>query len=311
MQFKKEIGSAFSGLIGRALGKLKRLSARIGGPVSQGLLFLLKALKDKAVERDMVYLGNNRALTRTVWGHKMFLDTRDVSLTPHLLLDGYWEMWITKFFMGIIREGMTIVEVGSNIGYYTLLAASRVGVHGKVYVFEANPSVFEILYRNMEINGFLDRVSLVNKAVMDKSGCVKFHRRKYHQGSGSIVPYSDNFLREIRDESETIEVEAISLDEYFADQNFKIDVIKIDAEGVEPSIFKGMKGLLSRNRDIKIICEFTPTLYALQGHDPLVFLNDIRDQGFKARYINSKSELEDISIVSSLELVVCDVFIER
>lgn len=310
MQIGKQTGSVLSGIMDRTLGKLKRLSTGIGGASSQAQS-LLKALKDEAGGREMVYLGDNRALTRTVLGHKLFLDTRDVSLTPHLLLDGYWEMWITKFFMGVIREGMIMVEVGSNIGYYTLLAASCVGTQGKVYAFEADPQIFDILYRNMEINGFLDGVTLVNKAVTDKSGSLKFHCLKYHRGSGSIVPSLDESLRQIREESETIEVESVALDEYFTDQNLKIDVIKIDAEGAEPFIFRGMKKLLSRNHDIKIILECTPTLYASQGQNPRAFLDDILAQGFKVRYINPASELEDISIERLLEIPVCVLFIER
>ena len=311
MQVEKETRSALSGIVGRALGKLKRLSAKIGGTIFQAQFLLLKTLKDKARGRDMVYLGNNRALTRTVWGHKMFLDTRDVSLTPHFLLDGYWEMWITKVFMKIVREGMTMVEVGANIGYYTLLAASRVGVHGKVYAFEANPQVFEILYRNIEVNGFLDRVTLVNKAVIDRSGSLTFHCPKYHQAGGSIVPFSDEFLKEKREKSETIEVETVSLDEYFAHQHGKIDILKIDAEGAEPFIFRGMKKLLAGNSDIKIVCEFTPPRYASQGLDPSAFLNEILKQGFKVKLINLQSKLENISIERLLEIPYSEVLIER
>lgn len=139
--------------------------------------------------RSLIYLGDHRALTRTVFGQKMFVDTRDLSLAPHILLDGYWEMWITKFFKGVIKEGMTVVEIGSNIGYYTLLAASQIGAGGRLYAFEANPAVFDILFQNMNVNGFLDRVTLVNKAVLDKSGKLEFHILKRHHGSSSIIGF--------------------------------------------------------------------------------------------------------------------------
>lgn len=312
MGVEKETRSALSGIVGRALGKLKRLSARIARSIFQAQLIpLISYLQGKTINRNMVCLGNNRALTRTTWGHKMFLDSRDVSVTPHLLLDGYWELWITKFFMRILREGMTVVEVGANIGYYTILAASRVGVHGKVYAFEANPQVFDILYRNIEVNGFLDRVTLVNKTVIDKSGSLQFHCPKYHQADGSIVPFSDKLLKEIREERETIKVEAVSLDEYFSQQHEKIDILKIDAEGSEPLIFKGMKKLLASNSDIKIVCEFTPPNYKEQGLDPKAFLNEIIKQGFKVKLINLQSKLENISTERLLEIPYSELFIER
>jgi len=311
MKIRRSSRRFLSGIIGGVFKKLKGLGPSVGEKVSRVEFSLLKTLKGGEMHRDMVYLGDNRALTRTMWGHKMFVDTRDISLAPHILLDGYWEMWITKFFMDTVKEGMTVVEVGSNIGYYTLIAASRIGPQGKVYAFEANPQVFEILFRNIEINGFLGWVTLVNKAAMDKSGSLKFHRSKHHHAGGSIVPFSDEFLTETREESETIEVEAVSLDEYFADQETKVDAMKIDAEGAEPFIFKGMRRLLSSNRDIKIIFEFTPTLYASQGLDPRAFLNDLMSQGFKVKHINPQSQLEEMSIERLLEIPLCEVFLER
>ncbi|MFX1237854.1 MAG: FkbM family methyltransferase [Promethearchaeota archaeon] len=232
-------------------------------------------------------------------------------MTPHLLLDGYWELWVTKFFLKILQERMTVVEVGANIGYYTILAASRVGVHGKVHAFEANPEVFDILYRNIEVNGFRDRVTLVNKAVIDKSGILQFHCPQYHQAGGSIVPFSEKLLKEIREERETIKVETISLDEYFEHHDGKIDIVKIDAEGSEPFIFKGMKKVLTSNRDIKIVCEFTPPCYIEQGLDPGEFLNEIIKQGFKIKLINLQSKLENISPERLLEIPYSELFIER
>lgn len=242
----------------------------------------------------------------------MFVDTRDLSLAPHILLDGYWEMWITKFFKGVIKEGMTVVEIGTNIGYYTLLAASQIGGGGRLYAFEANPAVFDILFQNMNINGFLDRVTLVNKAVLDKSGKLEFHILKRHHGSSSIIGFDKELLKkQYRDEIETIEVEAVSLDEYFLNKDMKIDVIKMDAEGSEGLIFKGMKRLLKNNPAIKIICEFTPCLISPTGIEPKDFLEEITNYGFKFRIINTDSTAVDISIDELLKIPSCELFLTR
>lgn len=261
--------------------------------------------------RSLIYLGDHRALTRTVFGQKMFVDTRDFSLAPHILLDGYWEMWITKFFKGVIKEGMTVVEIGANIGYYTLLAASQIGAGGRLYAFEANPAVFDILFQNMDVNGFLDRVTLVNKAVLDKSGKLEFHTLKRHWGSSTFVTFDKEFLKQYRDEIETIEVEAISLDEYFTDKDMKIDVIKMDAEGSEGLIFKGMKRLLTYNPHIKIICEFAPQMIQATGIQPKDFLEEITNYGFKFRIINTDSTAVDISIDELLKIPSCELFLTR
>lgn len=261
--------------------------------------------------RDLIYLGDYRALTRTVFGQKIFVDTRDISIAPHILLDGYWEMWITKVFMDTIKEGMTVIEVGSNIGYYTLLAASQIGANGRLYAFEANSHVFEILFQNMAVNGFLDRATLINKAVSDKSEKLKFHKLKRYHGSSSIVELSQEFLNQYMDEIETIEVEATSLDEYFAAKDTRIDIIKIDAEGSEALIFKGMGRILESNPDVKIICEFAPGLISGTGKDPKDFLEEIISYGFKLKIIGTDSNLVDISMGELLAIHHCELFLMR
>lgn len=83
---------------------------------------------------------------------------------------------------------MTVVDIGANVGYYTQLAASKVGNTGKVYAFEANPYLMDLLYQNISINGFLPRVSLINKAVFDGTGKTQFNVCKTYMGDSSIVP---------------------------------------------------------------------------------------------------------------------------
>jgi FkbM family methyltransferase len=264
-------------------------------------------------KRNSIYLGDHKALTRTIWGHKIFLDTRDISIAPHILLDGFWEMWITKVFAKTIKQGMTVVEIGSNVGYYTLLAASLIGPAGKIYAFEANSEIAEILFQSMAINGFLDRVTIINKAVSDKSGRIKFHKLKHLQGGSSISDVSEGIIKfqKYMDHVETVDVEAVSLDDYFAGNNPNIDAIKIDAEGSEALIFYGMKELLKKNPRANIICEFTPDLISGTGEDPKHFLEEIISHGFRLRIINTDSNLTDVSIDSLLTIPQCELFLSK
>jgi len=261
--------------------------------------------------RDCVYLGDHRALSRTIFGQKIYVDTRDISLAPHILLDGYWEMWITRIIMNTIKEGMNVIEIGANIGYYSLLIASKIGDKGKLFIFEPNPNSFEILFSNIEINGFLDRVELINKAVMDKPGRISFNKLKRHHGSSSIISFTDDHLRYWKEEAETIMVEAISLDEYFRDRDNRIDMIKIDTEGSEPYIFDGMKKLIKNNPNIIIICEFIPHLISGAQRDPKGFLEEIQQCGFSLRFIDTNSNLIKTSMEELLKMESCDLYLER
>jgi len=262
--------------------------------------------------RAPVYLGDYRALARTIWGHKMFVDTRDLSLAPAILLNGFWEIWVTKVFRETVKPGMTVVEIGANIGYFTLLAAQKIGPNGKIFAFEANPQVFDILFQNMAVNGFLERVTLVNKAVSDKSGSLKFHKLKRHQGSSSIIDFSPEFLDKYRDAMETIQVEAIALDEFFKDKDPRVDLIKIDAEGSEALIFKKMGRIIQTNPQLMIICEFAPPLLSGAGEDPRKFLEELtRGYGFKLKYIDNRSNLTESSPEELLSFPHCELFLTR
>ncbi len=261
--------------------------------------------------REYIYLGDYKILTKTIFGHKIFLDTRDISIAPHIILDGYWEMWVTKVVMNLLKEDMNIIEIGANVGYYSLMFASKIGESGKLFVFEANPQIFDILIQSMEINGFSDRVNLENKAVTNKSGRISFNRLKRHHGSNSIIKFSDKRLEKLGEEMDTIEIDTVSLDEYFKDQNIKIDIIKIDAEGSEYLIFDGMKKLINDNPNIIIICEFSPSLIRGTEKDPRKFLEEIKQYGFPLKYIDERSNIIDGSIDELLKKGGCELYLKR
>jgi FkbM family methyltransferase len=253
---------------------------------------IILALREQALSmagnaRSMVYLGDNRALTRTVFGHKMIVDTRDISLAYHLLLDGYWESWITNVFNEKLREGMTVVEVGANVGYYSLLAAAKIGPRGKLYCFEANPDITEILSTNVEINGFSDRAQIINMAVYSHSGELRFYVLPKHMG-GSRLFRPDG-------ENKPIAVKAISLDEFFP-AGTRVDFLKVDAEGAEAFILQGSQRLLRENPQISIVMEFIPNNLKAADSSPEKFLQDLSALGFKLSRIDEDGTVKPTTI---------------
>lgn len=243
-----------------------------------------------------VYLGNNTALTKTIYGHKLYVDTRDLSLTPHLLLDGYWESWITKLFLNIVKPGMCVVEVGANVGYYSLLAASQVGINGSLYTFEANPRMYDLLRKNLDINGFLSIANYINKAVTNRIGIIEFAVFKEYLGSSFISSLSKQEIAKYP--TEIIKVESTSLDVALGN-NIRVDILKIDAEGSEPLIIKGAYNLLKNNHDIKLIIEFNISNFEKESQ-AYEYLKSLRDMGFK---INLITEDSLVKLVKDQELV--------
>ena len=253
-----------------------------------------------ANNRIAVYVGDNLALTRTIYDHKIYVDTRDLALAPHILLDGYWEQWITNVFLSVVQPGMRVIEIGANMGWYSLLAAANIGPAGKLLSFEANPRMAEILRRNISINGFLDRAQVVNKAVFSANQTLEFSvYDKYMGGSSLFVAgaqtASDDrhvgiFDPQVNDTFRLIEVEAVALDSYFA-QGSKVDFIKIDAEGAEPHILAGANRLLAENKDVQIMTEFAPQVLQRGGSSAEEFYASIRALGFRVLRIEQDSSL--------------------
>jgi len=267
-------------------------------------------LTSKAVQQiqraQSVYLGNRQALTHTAWGKKLIVNTADISLSPHLLSEGKWEPWVTRVFQQHITPGMTVVDVGANIGYYTTLAASLVKQTGHVYGFEASPELSRILWKNANINGMSDWVTVVNKAVYDSTTTLQFSQLAAFQGSGSVSTQGaldsmgqqqhQAYVQEhYQDDVTFYDVEAIALDDYF-DADASIDFIKIDAEGSEPFIFGGMRQLIARQSQLKIVFEFYPHMFENVNHNPRQFLEGLQRDGFTLQAISHREGAVTVSL---------------
>lgn len=259
--------------------------------------------------RPIAYLGNNKALTKTVFGHKIVVDTRDMSLAPHILLDGEWEAWIVQVFLNFVKPGMNVVDIGSNVGFYSLLAADKIGPGGTLTCFEANSELASTLFHNLHLNGFHDRSKVVNKAVFSHTKKLDFKIYENYMGSSSIWA-NDEHAAIYHDKLKTVEIESVSLDEYFK-ENTKVDLLKIDAEGAEPFILKGAKRLLEANPDIIIIMEFAPSVIEVSYGSVDQFYEDINGYGLKIYEIKTDSSLSLLSLTRLKEISWTDVVLKR
>jgi len=230
-------------------------------------------------------------------GNKMYMNTDDRGVVPMLLIDGAMEKYDTELFKKMVKEGMVVVDIGANIGYFTLIAAKLVGKSGIVYAFEPEPSNYELLCKNIEVNGYTNVIP-IQKAVSNRKGKAKIWCDNINFASPSfsrdnvLVFLKDNVLEKDR----FVEVETITLDEFLKNtvRNAKVDIIKIDAEGAEGLIIDGAKQALESN-NLKIIMEFWPLALRNLGTDPLELLYKLQEYGFKVMFVNEvKQVLEPI-----------------
>jgi FkbM family methyltransferase len=219
-------------------------------------------------------------------------------------------MHITPLLESIIEEGFVVVDIGANIGYYTLLAARKVGKQGKVYSFEPEAKSFDILCKNIEINGFRQTVTACQKALLDREDKIDFNVYEENIGSSSIFVDNSIFVGHPH-KKKIISIQATTLDAFLGD-NVGVDLIKMDAEGAEPFIFEGMKNVIKNNPTLKIIMEFAPTHIEAAGKNPAEFLRNLKSIGFLIRLIDRDTgELRTVTVDSLLKCEIEDLFLEK
>lgn len=197
-----------------------------------------------------VFLGDNGILCRVLGKYLLFTDPNDITITPHLCLNGFWESWITLAIARILKPGMICVDVGANHGYYTLIMADAVETSGRVIAIEPNPKLVELLAMSLEVNGFDKRVELVPKAAANQNDAkVWLTVPPQHLGDASVSNRRSDRLH-------STEVMTVTIDNVTAGFP-RIDLVKIDVEGVEEAVWDGMQRTLNANPEIVILMEFT------------------------------------------------------
>ncbi|MFC4303618.1 FkbM family methyltransferase [Cohnella boryungensis] len=190
-----------------------------------------------------VYIGNGRLLCRTGYGGKLLLPSDDLSLTPEIALAGDIELPLARYFLNHVRPGHRVLDIGANIGYFSVLLGMLVGPEGKLWAYEPYPELNAFLFDNLSINYLHDRTEVVAKAAYSSQATLAFHASRKFMGNSSLHEPSPAYLRHYRDEFRELRVEAEPLDAR-AEEFGVIDFAKLDIEGGEYHALVGMEGLL-------------------------------------------------------------------
>lgn len=207
-----------------AVGTLKKLPSR------------LKKRAEKAYLRRVCKNLPNGQVIREVQGSPMILNLNDLGISSELYLTGVHEENSTNFIRSELKPGMTVVEIGANIGYYTLLESKIIGETGKIIAFEPNPDNFYGLKLNIMLNKLENRSELYPHAVGATSGTHKFYMAD--KGNLSSFVQRDDQLCDYT----VIDVQTVALDDVLHE---KFDYFRMDVEGYEWAILDGMKRILS------------------------------------------------------------------
>ena len=231
-----------------------------------------------------------QGFTSTSEGFDLWIHPNDEILSRSIVYDKIWEPETTKLIKNIIHEGDVGIDLGANIGYFTMLMANLVGTSGKIFSFEPEPQNFEILQKNIKQN-HLKNVVANQSAIGDMNGKIKLYLSNTNAGWHKVFP--KQFVDyEVSDKN--IDVKICSLDKEFIDK--KIDFIKMDIEGYEWNAIKGGKKILEENHDVKLIFEFFPMALRANNVKPDTVLTYLLDIGFHIYAIDENMRLLDFSI---------------
>lgn len=229
--------------------------------------------------RRLLERGLRRNLTSPIEVDGLLIAGSSIGHAAHIRAwrDGQEERLMAQLFKDAIEGGTVVVDVGAYVGYFTLLAAREVGSEGRVLAFEPNPESRALLERNIDLNGYGDRVTVIGKALSSSSGSAAFYWDD-RDGSRSGLAVPDDCGGETT-------VELTTLDAELGDS--AAGVVKIDIEGGEVGALKGMARLLGESkRGLTLFVECNDEALQSSGTNPAELLELLAGAGLDVSVID-------------------------
>ena len=222
-------------------------------------------------------------------GGRFWLPATDSSLNRDLLLRGSYEPEAVAAFLAALEQGMSVFDIGANIGYYTAVAATSVGPAGRVYAFEPDPRNVEVLRRNSaQPRGA--PITVVAAAVGGREGKTSLFVNPADSSINSLARANADVLGP-RDVARPLTVPSLTLDMFVRREGARQpDVIKIDVQGAEMLVLAGAHEVLS-HRPLKIFFEFWPFGLQQLGTPPVELLEFFIGKGFTLRHLGRGQEV--------------------
>ena len=273
----------------------------------EGNLFDIQLLADHSKRGNSIseirkrvqstYIGDGLVLCRVLGRFKFYVHGDD-SLGINLIMDGFWEPHVTHFIADSVKPGMTVLDLGANYGYFTVLMAALVGPKGRVHAVEANPAIVPNLQRNIQVNGFGDtlagpRIATVHeKGVWHTSNDVLTFGIPPAEAKNARILAADQVSRVQQRGWKITEVKTMALDDFDVEN---VSFIKADVEGAEEALWHGMRQFVKRNANLTMLLEFNVARCA----DARGTLTELSET-FRIRHLERNGQILDTDVESVL-----------
>ena len=183
--------------------------------------------------------AGRRYFQKRIYDYSMLLDLEDRGISRTLLLFGERELEHKEMLERVLRPGMTVLDIGANIGYYALMELGMIGSAGTLIAVEPSPSNVELLKRNLALNGH-QNTEVRQAAISDQSGVKQF----FLSEMSNLNTFHNTGSGNLHLSGKTIDVRIATIPEIMAGR--KPDLIRMDVEGHEVEVFRGLIPAIER-----------------------------------------------------------------
>ena len=255
------------------------------------IILIVKRFFREYLVLKFIYLKSNKGeITKKIHGNPMILDLNDLGISRELAIYGEHEHNSTNEVKKLVKPGMKILEVGANIGYYAVLETKLAGENGYLYAIEPSPFNFNLLKRNIGLNK-IKNAEIYQKAAGAEKEMAKF----YVANKSNLSSFIKRDDMDMYHNGKIIDVEIIKLDDFL--ENKTVDFIRMDVEGYEKEILKGMEGTMKTQHPKHFFIEIHSELLHKKdssAREILDYLNKFGYEVIKSFYRgNSKTAASD------------------
>lgn len=234
-----------------------------------------KVLAGSGIERFRLVAWLNRVIRSCIHTRIVHLDGLTFHLDKedglNLSLLRCYEPTEQALFQRVVKQGDTVIDIGANIGYFTVHFSRLVGDAGQVHAFEPDTENAELLTKNIEENSCTN-VQANAIALSNTSGVAELYLSEDECVDHRLYPTGDGRAH--------IEVQTTTLDEYCKNISAPINFIKMDIQGAESLAFSGMTKVLRDNPSLKLLTEFWPYGLNASGSSGEAYVEMLLDAGF-------------------------------
>lgn len=229
-------------------------------------------------------------LVRRIHDFKLDLDLTDLGISRELIVNGTREEQLRYILNEEIKSGMTILDIGGNIGYYPVMEAKLVGDSGRIYTVEPAHDNYKQLLKNIRLNDLIETILPYNIGISNRRGKERFYLST-HSNLHTFIKkgYLDNYVTKgISDD--TIEIEVTDLSSFLMDIE-PIDLIRMDIEGYEVEVISGLEGAIKNGVFYgKIIFECHFPKYDDDNHSMREQLSMLFENNYRVKTMTSNDE---------------------